>query len=175
MAKLKPYAEWEAPWEKSGDEFDAEKAKKFVYDLTADKERLAEEKAAASSERDEFKTKVEEQEAAGLSESEKLQKQLEELKANPPKDESAQLENVRLRLAITKGLTEAQANRLRGNSPEELEADVAVMLEELGESREKPERDAPKGRFTTGNEGGPDDDFDAIIDDPEKLAGLFNK
>jgi len=43
MAKLPAFDQWTAPWEKNGTEFDADAAKKFIYDLHKDVETKTDE------------------------------------------------------------------------------------------------------------------------------------
>jgi hypothetical protein len=174
---VEKFADWKAPWEKSGTEFDAEKARKYVYDLTRDKETLTTEKAAVVQERDALKTKVEEAETKDLSEVERLKRELEKAKESKKEDPKLALENARLKLALDHGLTVAQAKRLHGSTPEELEADVPELLETLGNKKvDEKEKDAPKGRFSTGNQNRDGDKQpDPVLDaDENKRAELFD-
>jgi hypothetical protein len=84
-------------------------------------------------------------------------------------------EAARLRVALTKGLTEVQAKRLIGETQEELEADADELLasfEKKGdgsagkESQEGKKSETPKGGERTGATG----DTDGEETDPRKLA-----
>lgn len=137
------FEDWQAPWEKSGTDFDAEKAKGLIYSLHKEaaevKERHDVALTAVTEERDTLKAKVDEHETKDLSEVERLKRENEKLKANPPKPDSGQsLEVARLELALEHGLTKAQARRLAGSTVEELTADAAEYAKELGIEGEKP-------------------------------------
>jgi uncharacterized membrane protein YqiK len=83
----------------------------------------------------------------------------------------AQRELLRLRVASRKGLTEAQAKRLVGETEEELEADAEELLESFGAPKKSAtdnsrEPTRPKERLRPG--AAPDDEPDET--DPRKLA-----
>jgi len=166
---VESFETWKAPWERKGEDFDAETAKKYVYNVLSEREQLEAQKAQVAQERDALKTKVDEFETKDLSEVERLKRENEALKSKPVEDEEAKLENHRLRLAIEHGLTLKQADRLRGKTPEELESDVQELKELLGEQKKAPKEAPPSGNFSTGNE--PDDLEDDL--DPEKAASFF--
>lgn len=84
---------------------------------------------------------------------------------------SAQGELARLRVAMRKGLTEAQAKRLVGETEEELEADADELLasfghKDAGGDAGKPTR--PKERLRSG--AAPEEEPDET--DPRKLADM---
>lgn len=166
MSKLPKFEDWTPPWGEDDETFDAEKAKKYIYDLTRDKEALTAEKAQVSQEKKALEDKVTEFEEADLSEVDRLKRELEKAKESPKEDSEARLENARLTLALDKGLTLKQAKRLRGSTPEELEADLPELLELLGEQKKEQEREQPRGRFQTGNDDG---DLPEELD-PDKLV-----
>ena len=168
------FEDWKAPWEKDGSEFDAEKAKKLLYNLYGDKEALEAKVKTVTGERDTFKTKVDEFETKDLSEIDRLKRENEQLKSKPVEDTETKLENARLKLAIDNGLTVAQARRLIGTTPEELEADLPNLLEDLG-PRKSDQKDPPKGTFKTGNDK-LDDPFsmDEDLGSFDKRAALFD-
>jgi len=174
MAKLPKFEDWTPPW-KDG-EFDAEKAAKFIYNLERDKETLTTEKAQISTERDELRTKVDEFESKDLSEVQKLQRKIEQLEAaKPTEDPKAALKTARLELAVKHSLSLEEANRLQGETPEELEADVEVLKGLLGGKKGKEqEREAPGGRFRTGNEDPSDNTDDTLASNPAQAAKLFH-
>src|SRR5690606_37437574 len=140
----------------------------YVYDLTADKERLEREKAEVAVARDALKAKVDEHDMKGLNEVDRLKREIQALKEAPPQDNGLALQNARLTLALEHDLTVKQAERLRGETPEELAADVAELKELLGGEKETP---PPGGRRRTGNER--DDGDDNILTDKD-LAGIFD-
>lgn len=168
------FEDWKAPWEKDGSEFDAEKAKKLLYNLYRDREDLETRVKTATGERDALKTRVDGLETKGLSELDRLKRENEQLKAKLAEDTEAKLENARLKLAIDNGLTVAQARRLIGTTPEELEADLPNLLEDLG-PRRNDQKDPPRGTFKTGNDK-LDDPFsmDEDLGSFDKRAALFN-
>lgn len=61
-----------------------------------------------------------------------VQKALDRAAQAEQQAQAAQLESARLRAASAHGLTEAQALRLRGTTPEELDADAKEYAKELG-------------------------------------------
>lgn len=141
------FEDWTPPWEKRGEDFDADTAAKFIYNLQrdADAEKAKRTKLEAdhqtevtklTEERDELQGKVTEHEEAELSEVERLRKQVERLQAKPDtsstKKDGDNLEAARLRIALNKGLTEKQAARLVGDTAEALEADADAYIEEHG-------------------------------------------
>ena len=79
----------------------------------------------------------------------------------------AKQELARLRVAMRKGLTEAQAKRLIGATEEELEADADELLESFGGDKTPPGKGGkPKERLRSG--AAPDEEPDET--DPRKLA-----
>ena len=83
----------------------------------------------------------------------------------------AQHELARLRVAMRKNLTEAQAKRLIGTTEEELEADADELLDSFGD-KTPPDKDGkptrPKERLRSG--AAPDEEPDET--DPRKLAAM---
>lgn len=94
----------EMPWEKAGEEFDAEKAKQLIQNLRAEKKTLQDRNKDLST-----KTK-----SAG---SEKT---------------SLQAENDRLKIQLQTGLNDRQVARLVGDTLEEKMADAEAYAEETG-------------------------------------------
>lgn len=133
------FEDWTPPW---GDgEIDADKAARLIFglkkdkvNLQADKTSLAGKLVQVEQDRDAKNAKLLEIERKDESESDRLKRENEELrkKAEQPVGEDPKLENARLRLAIKHQLTEDQADRLRGKTPEELEADVPKLLASFG-------------------------------------------
>src|SRR5680860_146845 len=50
--------DWKAPWELKDEEFDEESARKYIYDLASDKDKLQGKVTAANTERDSAKAEV---------------------------------------------------------------------------------------------------------------------
>lgn len=86
----------------------------------------------------------------------------------------ARKELARLRVAMRKGLTEAQAKRLVGDTEEELEADAEELLESFGAEKNGDGKDdrsrRPQERLRAGASS---DDGDPQEKDPGKLAALI--
>lgn len=138
MPKLAPFAEWKAPWETAGTEFNAELAKKRIYDLLSDKEVAAEkhttELTALTTKSTELQKTVDEVNSKNLTEAQKLEKEKKDLedKLNARDTADEKLKVSRLELALEHGLTKAEAKRLVGSTEEELKADAITLLEEQG-------------------------------------------
>jgi hypothetical protein len=163
---LLKFEDWIPPW-KSDDEFDAARAAKLIYDLHVDKDALQGRVAAVEGEKKELEGKVREFETKDLSEVDRLKRELEETKNSKPTSDP--LDVARLRLALEHGLTENQAKRLVGSTPEELAADAVAYKEEHGlgkeqgsETGERPPSNRPAGQFKTGStsEGDVPDELD---------------
>lgn len=138
--------DWQAPWEKSGDEFNAETAKKFIFDLHKDVEKKADElkvaktdKKTAEDAREELQTQLDakttgkDDEAATLSrENARLQAQLDKI-AKAEADRKSLALDVALDIdGITAKQAKALSKRLSGTTKEELEEDAQATIEELG-------------------------------------------
>jgi hypothetical protein len=167
------FEEWQAPWEKSKTDFDAEKAKSLVYSLSKEiaetKERHATQLADVETERDTLKTKVEEHETKDLSEVERLKRENERLKdaqtQAKAKPDKSDLTVARLELALEHGLTKDQARRLIGETAEELAADAKVLVEQFGGQSAgaagKPPSQKPAAKNLHSGLGDDGDDMDA--------------
>lgn len=130
MAKLPSFEQWKAPWEASGEEFDAERAKRHFYNLLSDKERRDERIVSLTVERD------------------AVADELAVLKAKSgSKGDQFDADRYRLELAIDHRLTRSEAKRLVGSTKEELDADVPELLKSLG-------RKADGGEGGEGGKGG---------------------
>lgn len=141
-AQGEPANEQPAPWEKSGEEFDAEKAKTFIANLK--RERDAERDRAKAAE-----AKVKEHDDAKLSETEKLQRELGEQKSAAAV--KARLVD-RYEVAEEVGLPLSWARRLVGEDREALLADAKAMKADLDETSKggTPRPDPSQG----GGDGG---------------------
>jgi hypothetical protein len=155
------------PWGDDAD-FDPEKAWKLITNLRSDADKL-------KGERDQLRAKVQEHEDASKSEHEKA---AERAAAAETAAKTATTETLRLRIALSKGLTETQAKRLVGDTKEELEADADELVASF-----KPEDDnggggsggsgvtRPKENLRTGAAPGAEPEET----DPDKLAAQVSR
>lgn len=117
----------QAPWEKRGEEFDAEKAKTYIASLQTERDREAAARKAAES-------KVKEHDDAKLSETDKLVAERDQAKTDAASNRSLVH---RYEAAEAAGLPLSWARRLVGDTPEALEEDAKRMKADLDE-RSKP-------------------------------------
>lgn len=137
VAKLPNYEAWKGPWEASGEEFDAERAKRHIYNLMQDKERRDERIVSLTVERD----------AAA--------DELAVLKAKSgSKEGQFDADRYRLELAIDHRLSRSEAKRLVGTTKEELDADVPELLKSLGRKVDGDKGGEGGSGKTGGNEQG---------------------
>lgn len=116
-----------APWEKRGEEFDAEKAKTYISALQGDRDREVAARRAAEA-------RVKEHEDAKLSETERLAQERDEAKTEATTTRSLVS---RYEAAEEAGLPLSWARRLVGDTPEALAEDAKRMKADLDE-RSKP-------------------------------------
>lgn len=118
--------------------------------IVADRLKRAESKFADYDDLKAKAGKLDEIEAANKSEADKLREELDQLKAA---NSEATTKALRAEVAMSKGLTAAQAKRLVGTTPEELEADADEILEAFKPADgNKP----PSGRPAPDLQGGTD-------------------
>lgn len=110
--------------EQQEEAFDAERAKAKIAKANAEAKSLRERLRKA----EEAEAKLAEIENANKSETEKMQ---ERLKAAEDALEKANRESMRAKVAADKKLPPALADRLRGDSIEEMEADADTLLADL--------------------------------------------
>lgn len=110
--------------------------------------------------REELRGQVAQFEDAAKTDQEREAERLAELEKSST---AAAAENARLRVAMDKGLSVAQAKRLVGDDEEALSADADKLLEEFGSPSEPPRR--PRERLTPGASPSSDDAVD-----PDELA-----
>lgn len=169
MPKLPGTVEdWQAPWETATGEteIDKDKLKRYLFNLLGDKEKLQERLTETSTERDTLKTAAEAAARQGETAEQKLQRENAELKAAvdaATKGDGTDLAktNLRLEVAIEKGLNKDQLKRLIGNTKEELLADADELLSSFGSHGKSEEgegsledgglRRVPKGRTNPGD------------------------
>lgn len=142
--------DWKAPWEKNeGDEIDAEKAKVFTYSLLQREEKALNEAASAKkaletvqAEKDALQKTIDDKAREGESESDRMKREIAELqKRLDEKPKGDDIETIRLRVALDKGLTLSQAKRLVGTTEEEILADVEELLKDLAPKNDKEKDD----------------------------------
>lgn len=130
-----------APWEKKGEEFDAEKAKTLITSLQRERDAERNKRQAAEG-------KVKEHEDAQLSETERLTQERDALRGSH--DATQSLVN-RYEVAEEVGLPLSWARRLVGDDREALLADAKAMKTDLdASSKSGPRPDPSQG----GGEGG---------------------
>lgn len=132
--------DWKAPWELKGEDFDEESARKYIYTLTSDKEKLQEKVSAANTERDQAKQATEDvrkelEAAQAKGDNAEVVTELQgKLRDAESKAAAAELKATRLEVAYDKGIPTKQAHRLQGTTKEELEADADEFLESFAPS-----------------------------------------
>lgn len=148
MPKLPEFKDWKAPWEKSETEFSADVAKKFIYDLHKDNEKLTDEKSELKTQNDELQGKVSEAEKASMTDAEKAARDKADLEKKLADASEKDLDVARLELALEHGLTKSQAKRLVGKTKDELTADAEELVKDLGlaKTEESTEGETPNGR-----------------------------
>jgi len=138
--ELPKYEDWKAPWEVDADgneipaeeqQFDAAKARKLIFDRTVDKARVQNSLVETTERAEELEGQI-----AGAANPEELTKVQEQLAQTIKERDDAKsgtaAETLRLRIALRKGLDEDWADRLRGGTEEELEADAEKLLKSFG-------------------------------------------
>jgi len=152
MPKLPEFKDWKAPWEKSETEFNADVARKFIYDLHKDAEKLTDQVSELKSSNTELQTKVTEAERANETDAEKAAREKAELESRLASASDKDLDIARLELALEHGLTKSQAKRLVGKTPDELKADAEELIADLGLKKDDDANDGggedqtPNGR-----------------------------
>lgn len=161
--------DWTAPWETATGEteIDKDKLKRYLFNLLGDKEKLQERLTETSTERDTLKTAAETAARQGETTEQRLERENAELKATVAAatsggNDDVAKENLRLQVAIEKGLNTAQLKRLIGNTKEELMADADELLSSFGSAGNSTEgeggeiggdgvRRVPNGRVNPGD------------------------
>lgn len=153
--KLGTFDNFKAPWESetgSDAEIDAEKFKKFLYNLQLDKAKAedAAEEAAEKVTKAEADLAQAKKDVGAADKSGKIAELEDKLSAAEASAKDAQSKLLRLEVATEKGLTPKQAKRLQGETKEELEADADELLEDLGvrpgKAEDENEDDEDEGR-----------------------------
>lgn len=167
MPKLPEKVEdWKAPWETdTGEsEIDKGKLKRYLFGLLGDKEKLQERLTGVTTERDEAKRVADEKAREGETETQRLTREKKELedKLAAKGDNKSDEENLRLRVALKKGLNESQLKRLIGTTEAELLADADELVKSFGSAGKSEEgeggeegadgvRRVPKGNHNPGD------------------------
>lgn len=145
MPKLPDSVEdWTAPWETATgeSEIDKPKLKRYLFGLLGDKEKLQERLTTTSTERDDLKKTADEKAREGETAEQRLErekKDLEKQLAEATKGGDQSIENLRLTVAIEKGLNSAQLKRLMGSTKEELMTDADELLKTFGSAGDSTE------------------------------------
>lgn len=172
---LPKYEDWTAPWEGEGKELDPDVVKRLVYNLKLSEETLTAKVSERDTALDVYKEAEKAAEAEKLTETQRLEKENAELKAQNEKDAQELVRtNALLKVRLEKGLSEAEANRLVGNTEAELLADADEFLkliprgetEEIEEDADNPVRRQPRVVRTPGDPdptAGKPSDVDAYL------------
>lgn len=130
------FADWKSPWDDSQEPFDAERARKYVYDVQKERETTKEELTTAkqtvtqlTSDRDALATKVTALEADG-SDVTQLKSQLAELQTQLDQQQAATRQTWLDAVKTEFGLTDKQVKKLDGDDLEALRTDA---IETFGE------------------------------------------
>lgn len=138
MPKLVAFEEFRAPWETEagGDtEIDKPKLKRYIWNLLNDKQSAQEKVTEVTTERDKYKEQIDAEARKGETETQKLQRENKELQEKlAAKPEGPTASELKLQVALDKGLNAFQAKRLVGTTKEELEADADEILKSWGGS-----------------------------------------
>jgi hypothetical protein len=181
LKALAKYEDWKAPWEVNADgedipaeeqEFDAQRARKRIYDLLADRNRAQDTVAEVTERAEQLEAKL--AEAADPKALEDLQKEAQKAREDAEKAKSGgNVLALKYEVALDKGLTKSQARRLIGETREDLEADAEELLETFGGKGKRSNKDdddndddgptprrGPRSRFVNPGDPDPDKDLD---------------
>lgn len=176
--------DWTAPWETATGEteIDKDKLKRYLFNLLGDKEKLQERLTSTTTERDELKTAADEAARKGETAEQRLEREKKDLQDALDKAQKSggqDEENLRLRVALKKGLNENQLKRLIGTTEEELLKDADELLASFGSAGKSEEgegdpengglRRVPKGRS---NPGDPNPGAGAEVDVNKALESI---
>lgn len=123
------------PWEKDGEEFDAEKAKSYLNAIASDRDK-------ARQERDALK--------------DRLKAATDGKKDSTGQVKELQQENIRLKVQLKTGLSDQQIKRLVGDNEDALMEDAQLFAEEVG--IELRDFTAGAGATDEGSDGGEGDE-----------------
>ena len=143
MPQLPAYDDWKWPWDKG--QVDEEKAARLVYNARLAEQNALSKVASKDEEIAQLKNDLDTEKARQSEADPKVQEQLagllkenRELKASQGKARPEdQLQIDRLKVALEKGLTAKQADRLVGTDYESLSEDADVLLADLGLSSDE--------------------------------------
>lgn len=131
------FEDWQAPWEKAGDDFDEELAKKRVYDLEKDKHTRGEKLSERDTKIKELETEnaelVKTAAAAkrdGETETQRLERELAEARTQLETSAADARKNDLLKVQLETGLSEKQVSRLTGDDYDALLEDAKAYAEE---------------------------------------------
>jgi membrane protein involved in colicin uptake len=182
LDKLGTLEDYEAPWEKKGEEFDPEKAKGLFYSrlhMEAEaKDKVDEVTKAKDDEIAALKAQIDDKAREGESDAEKATRERDRAikKAQDEAKAEAGIEVTKLRVALRKGLNETQAKRLVGTTEEEIEKDADDLLESFGgrgDAGEGEGENGPSTRPVRPLRNPADPKGNDPVFDPEKAADAY--
>lgn len=146
MPKLPEYAQWQAPWEKTGDDFVAETARKYIYDLHRDLETKTDAVAAektkareAEKAQSDLQSQLDAKVSTENSDVDKLTRELASANKKLSDREAADRDRSQKALMVAldiDGITARQAKALApllsGNDEDELKTAATTVIETLG-------------------------------------------
>lgn len=155
--ELPAFEDWTPPWGEDDEALNVGKVKKLIYNLHVDKQKLGKDKVTlqekvteTEKERDKHKAALDEIARKDESEADRLKRELKEAQEKAAAKPAADSDEVlRLRVALAKGLTLKQAQRLSGKTEDELNEDADEYLKELKGSSKKDEDDDDDGETPT--------------------------
>lgn len=186
MGGLPKFEEFKAPWEldaagleiaEDDQKVDPKRIKRHLYNVLSDKERLQESVKILEADKAAVQKKLDEAARKDETETDALKRQVEELTKKAAAGEQQTVENLKLAVALDKGLTSIQAKRLVGATREELEKDADDLVASFGGGGQNPDasEDGPKRapRKLHTHSTDPGDKNDPLGEySPEKLAKL---
>lgn len=122
-----------APWERRGEDFDAEKAKTFITSLQREAEAEREKRRAAEA-------KVQEHENSKLTDQQRIEKERDDAKSE---SSTLSLRVAQYEAAEKAGIPLSWAKRLVGNTAEEMEADARSVADQLKATQQSGPRPDP--------------------------------
>jgi hypothetical protein len=148
------FEDWQPAWEKAGEDFDEDAARKRIYDLEKDKhtrgEKLSERDAEIKTLKDENAELVKTAATSkreGETETQRLERELADAKTKLDEAAASTRANDLLKVRLETGLSEKQVSRLTGDDFDALLADAKEYAEENGIALkgDEPADDEPGG------------------------------
>lgn len=183
---VKSYEDWTPPKFLQGEDedIDLERVKLEFYTRESENHRYREQNRALKSQISDLREQVEAPDEDGNDERDDKDSK-SKAESSKGKGQGPSLTEIRLKIALEKGLTYNQAMRLHGENEDELKADAEVYMEEHGistgrddeggddegeeaPSSKPPQRQPRRGDVKSGSERG-DDDLEPSHFDPAKF------